>query len=116
MTRQTATLLAGIPARNMGLYHRIRFLVGESGCAIELSEGGRAVSTLILRHIEMDRARSHARVDRVACPAEYPPECGLSGDRETATAQAAAGVSAAHGMQSRGGRSIVAADLCPDIA
>jgi len=90
MTKQTVTLLAGIPARNMGLYHRIRFLVGDPVALIEFSEGGRSASTLILRDIEMDRARSHARVDRVACPAEYPPERGLSGDRETATAQAAA--------------------------
>ena len=45
---------------------------------------------LILRDIEGDRARRHARVDRVACPKDFTPEGGLSGDRETATAQAAA--------------------------
>ena len=33
---------------------------------------------------------SHARVDQVACPADYAPASGLSGDRETATAQAVA--------------------------
>ncbi len=36
------------------------------------------------------RARQHARVDRVACPADFAPAGGLSGDRETANAQAAA--------------------------
>ena len=38
----------------------------------------------------MERARACARVDRVACPADYTPAGGLSGDRETANAQAAA--------------------------
>lgn len=47
-------------------------------------------SILILRDIEMARARAKARADRVACPADYAPAGGLSGDRETATAQAAA--------------------------
>lgn len=44
----------------------------------------------MLRDIEMERARCHARADRVVCPADYAPAGGLSGDRETATAQAAA--------------------------
>ncbi|MBT5017994.1 MAG: aminopeptidase P family protein, partial [Planctomicrobium sp.] len=47
-------------------------------------------SVLLLRNIEMERARKHAHVDQVACPADFTPESGLSGDRETATAQAAA--------------------------
>ena len=38
----------------------------------------------------MKRARQKARVDHVACPADFAPAGGLSGDRETATAQAAA--------------------------
>ncbi len=38
----------------------------------------------------MDRAKKHARVDAVACPADFAPSGGLSGDRETATSQAAA--------------------------
>ena len=38
----------------------------------------------------MHRAKQHARVDNVACPADFEPQSGLSGDRETATAQAAA--------------------------
>ena len=44
----------------------------------------------IVRDIEMQRAKQHARADRVTCPADHTPECGLSGDRETATAQATA--------------------------
>src|SRR5690606_17771148 len=45
---------------------------------------------LIVRDIEMQRAKREARADRVACPADFVPVGGLSGDRATATAQAAA--------------------------
>ena len=38
----------------------------------------------------MARAKAHARADQVACPAQFAPAGGLSGDRETATAQSAA--------------------------
>lgn len=38
----------------------------------------------------MHRARQHAAADVVACPADFAPSMGLSGDRETATAQAVA--------------------------
>ena len=87
---RSATILAGIPALNNSLYHRIRFLVGDPAALIELATDGRRESTLILRDIEMARARRHARADHVACPADFAPAGGLSGDRETATAQACA--------------------------
>jgi len=90
MSQERPLLMAGIPARNMTLYHRIRFLVGDPAALIELPTSGGTDSVLILRDIEMERARAHAQVDRVACPADFAPEGGLSGDRETATAQAAA--------------------------
>jgi len=83
--------MAGIPALNNSFYRRIRFSVGDPAALIELPaqrEGGRSI--LILRDIEMQRARRHARVDEVRCPADFTPEAGLSGDRETATAQAVA--------------------------
>jgi Xaa-Pro aminopeptidase len=86
-----ATVMAGIPAINNALYQRIRFRVGDPAALIELpGKAGRRESILILRDIEMRRARQHARADRVACPADFAPETGLSGDRETATAQAVA--------------------------
>ena len=85
------TLMAGIPATNSALYWRIRFSVGDPVAFVELpGNGAVGESILIMRDIEMARAREKARADRVACPADYPPERGLSGDRETATAQAAA--------------------------
>lgn len=88
----TATLIAGIPAVNNTLYHRIRFVVGDPAALIDLHpvDGRAAESILILRDIEVERARHHARADRVASPADFAPAEGLSGDRETATAQAVA--------------------------
>ncbi len=83
--------MAGIPQLNSALYHRIRFLVGDPVAYLQLPAGdGGAKSMLILRDIEMDRARQFARADEVACPRDFTPAKGLSGDRETATAQAAA--------------------------
>lgn len=85
-----ARLSAGIPEINSALYWRIRFSVCDQVVLIELPTPAGTESVLILRDIEMERARQSARVDRVACPADYAPAGGLSGDRETANAQAAA--------------------------
>ena len=83
--------MAGIPSRNYSLYHRLRFNVGDPVAWIEIhAADGSRQSTLLLRDIEMQRARQVVRVDSVACPADYAPPEGLSGDRETATAQATA--------------------------
>ena len=90
LTNTEALLMAGIPQSNSALYHRIRFLVGDPVAYLQIPVGGGRKSVLILRDIEMDRARRHARADEVACPRDFTPAAGLSGDRETATAQAAA--------------------------
>ncbi len=83
-------MMAGIPALNAGLYRRIRFLVGDPVAWIEVADGnGPKQSTLILRDIEMQRARASANATKVACPSDFTPPGGLSGDRETATAQSA---------------------------
>ena len=88
---KTARMMAGIPALNAGLYRRIRFLVGDPVALIEVAGGSASVeSTLILRDIEMQRARASANATNIACPADFAPIGGLSGDRETATAQSAA--------------------------
>jgi Xaa-Pro aminopeptidase len=84
-----ARIAAGIPEVHSSLYWRIRFSVGDQVVLLELPQETGSESVLILRDIEMERARKYARVDRVACPANYAPEGGLSGDRETANAQAA---------------------------
>lgn len=86
-----ATVMAGVPATNLSFYRRIRFNMGDPAAIIEIPGRG---STLILRDLEMEEARAHARADALHAPAEFPPtgwgDGGLSGDRETATAQATA--------------------------
>jgi Xaa-Pro aminopeptidase len=84
-------MMAGIPTLNAGLYRSIRFLVGDPVVYLQVPQAdGRLRSTLICRDIEMGRAKLNAAVDDVACPADFAPSEGLSGDRETATAQSAA--------------------------
>lgn len=86
-----ARMMAGIPVSNASLYRRIQFLVGDPTAFIEVYDSDdRCLSTLILRDIEMERARENAIVHSVACPNDFVPPEGLSGDREVATAQAAA--------------------------
>ena len=85
------TIMAGIPANNCSFYRRIRFSVGDPAAILEFPRAdGASESLLIIRDIEMDRAKRHARADRVHCPADFAPAGGLSGDRETATAQSVA--------------------------
>lgn len=87
MSNAHATVMAGIPQTNLALYHKVRFRVGDPCAYIETDDGMRV---LIIRDIEMERARKQARADKVYCPADFAPEGGLDGDRETATAQALA--------------------------
>lgn len=82
-----ARIWAGYPYRNMTLYHRTGFLVGDACAMIEIPGGG---STLIIRDIEASRARKHARADRVLTPTDLVAAKDLSPDRETHFAQAAA--------------------------
>lgn len=74
----------------MTLYHRIRFKAGDPAAVVTLPDGS---STLVIRDIEMERARAKVRVSRVTCPKDWAPLSSgeaLSGDRPTATAQATA--------------------------
>ena len=82
-----AVILAGAPAHNAWLYHRVPFAVGDPAAFVELPGKG---THFIVRDIEADRARTAEVADHVHVPSDYPPEGGFSGDRETATAQAAA--------------------------
>jgi Xaa-Pro aminopeptidase len=86
-----AAIMAGVPLLNSALYHRLRFSVVDTVVYLRVpTPDGRGRSIAICRDIEMQRARKHAAVDEVACPKDFTPQGGLSGDRETATAQAAA--------------------------
>lgn len=80
--------MAGHTENHASLYRRIRFSVHDPVALIEWD--GEAEKLLILRDIEMERAKQQARVTRVHCPADFTPAEGLSGDRATATAQAVA--------------------------
>lgn len=87
MSSNRTTVLAGIAANNASLFHRIRFIVSDSAVIIDFADG---TSLLLIRDIEMDRARQAGSADRVCCAADFEPEGGLSGDRDTALAQATA--------------------------
>ncbi len=88
----TSTIQAGIPQTNSALYHAMQFSVGDPVALLKIAPNGsdERKSILIVRDIEMERARGHVSADRVACPADFTPDGGLSADREVATAQAAA--------------------------
>ena len=87
MSSKRTTILAGVAGHDASLFHRIQFLVGDSVVIIDFADG---TSLLIVRDIEMDRARQTGAADRVCCAADFEPEGGLSGDRDTALAQATA--------------------------
>ena len=87
MTPRTTTVLAGIAANNATLFHRVRFVAPDAAVIIDFADG---TSVFIVRDIEMDRARKNGGADRVCCAADFEPKGGLSGDRDTALAQAAA--------------------------
>lgn len=88
---RTAVIMAGIPATNLALYHRVRFMVGDPAAYAEIpAPDGAWTRVFIVRDIEMERAKRTAVADEVRCPADFEPAGGLSGDRETATAQALA--------------------------
>lgn len=82
-----ATLLGGIPAENPTLFRKALMTAGDPAAWIETVAGE---STLIIRDVEVDRARQSSTAGRVTSPAEFSPEGGLDPDRATATAQAAA--------------------------
>ena len=84
--RRSAIVMAGKTEDHASLFRRIRFSVHDSVALIELDEGAERI--LILRDIEMERAKQQARVTQVHRPADFSPAEGLSGDRATATAQA----------------------------
>jgi Xaa-Pro aminopeptidase len=84
------TIRAGVPAINKAVYHRIKFLCHDPAVLIELPHEGGVRSTLIVRDVERERATVLAKTDRVIVPRDVSPAAGLSGDREIATAEAAA--------------------------
>ena len=100
MPTKTARGMAGNPATHKSLYRTIRFKVHDAAIAIDMPDGTR---TLILREIEVDRAKKHARADKVFGYSEFIPatlEHGLSGDRDIASSQSTAECLIRHGITS----------------
>ncbi|HIB01906.1 MAG TPA: aminopeptidase P family protein, partial [Phycisphaerales bacterium] len=87
MQNKTAQVMAGLAWANKSLYRKVRFVVHDAMIAIDMPDGTR---TLILREIEMDRAKKHARADRVYGYSDFTPPGGLSGDRDVSAAQSTA--------------------------
>ncbi|MEM8736767.1 MAG: hypothetical protein AAGG44_21225, partial [Planctomycetota bacterium] len=87
---KVVTLIAGIPVENPAFFHRVRFAVGDPAAWLRFDLDGKVETQFIVRDIEMDRAREKVTADSYACPADYTPTGGLSGDRATATAQSVA--------------------------
>ena len=86
-TMKTAKLLSGVPAINKAVFHAIRFDAHDPASIIVTPDGKR---TLILRDVELMRAKKQARADEVYCYEDFEPADGLSGDREIRAAQATA--------------------------
>ncbi|MBZ0172099.1 MAG: M24 family metallopeptidase, partial [Phycisphaerales bacterium] len=84
---KTATLLSGVPAINKAVFHAIRFDAHDPASIIVTPDGKR---TLVLRDVELARAKTQARADEVYCYEDFEPADGLSGDRELRAAQATA--------------------------
>lgn len=109
-------LLFGAPTTHFTVYHRAGFLCGDPVAFVSApGADGRETSALILRDIELDRARKIAKVDACFCPRDLVPIAQLSGDRATATAQAAATWLHARGVRTVSGDPslpLVAAEAC----
>lgn len=85
MTESKAQIVAGFAEKNASLFRRLGIALGDPAVVLNLQGSAHA----IVRDLEMDRVRQVFGGD-VTCPADHAPANGLSADRETATAQAAA--------------------------
>ncbi|HEX8324657.1 MAG TPA: M24 family metallopeptidase [Tepidisphaeraceae bacterium] len=93
------TIRAGVPAVSKAVYHAIRFLAHDPAVYLTIPTAHHIRRLLIVRDVELERARHLTTVDRVYVPADFAPPEGLSGDREIATAQAAATCLTRHGVR-----------------
>ena len=86
--RIQARIRAGVPAISKAVYHRLRFAAHDPAVCIDLlNPTPRTI--VIVRDVELERARKIVKNARVYTPKDFAPAEGLSGDREIATAQAA---------------------------
>jgi len=92
----TPTIRAGAPLANPWLFHRAPVRTGDPAVFLELP--GRTV--MILRDIEIPRAKEANAADAVHAYADFTPDAGLASDRETAAAQSAAECLVREGLRS----------------
>ena len=90
-----ATLLAGVPATNKAVLHRVRFAPHDPVAWIALPTGR---SVMIVRDVELPRAGASGRADHVHAYEDFAPPGGLSGDRGVRAAQAVAECLARNGV------------------
>lgn len=91
------TLRAGVPTILKSVYHTVRFAAHDPVIVIDLPResgagGGYAKPerVVILRDVELERAKANVRADSIHIYADFTPDGGLSADREMAAAQSAA--------------------------
>ena len=82
-----ATLIAGVPSINKSVFHRVRFAPHDPVAWIALPDGK---TVMIVRDVELPRARASARADAVYAYEDFAVAGGLSGDRGVRAAQATA--------------------------
>lgn len=83
----SATLLAGVPSDNKAVFHRVRFGAHDPVSIIELPDASRV---LIVRDVELERARKLPGFTEVHTYEHFTPDGGLSGDRPVRAAQSTA--------------------------
>src|SRR5690606_11759 len=83
----SAVLIAGVPSLNKAVFHRVRFAPHDPVSWIRLPGG---TSVMIVRDVELPRARASRRADDVNAYEDFTPDAGLSGDRAIRAAQATA--------------------------
>ncbi len=90
-----ATLIAGVPSINKSVFHRVRFAPHDPVAWIALPTGD---TLMIVRDVELPRARASGRADAIHVYEDFPVAGGLSGDRGVRAAQATAECLVRHGV------------------
>lgn len=93
---KAATIIAGSPWASPIVHRRTRFNCHDTVVLIELRGKG---TFAIMREIEIARAKKARAADHIHAPKDFAPPGGLSGDRETANAQAAAELLRRNGVE-----------------
>lgn len=93
---ESAVLLAGVPSLNRAVFHRVRFGPHDPVAWVRLPTGR---TLMIVRDVELPRAKASGRADEVFAYEAFAPASGLSGDRAIRAAQATAECLARHDVR-----------------